>query len=100
MCHLFVAPLVPADHSDPQNFHRGRLNQSQQGLHIAAAGPRTILVDDDFATLLRESRASRNQKGVDYKRSFYIPHQKPCAPMSSVAMSLFPSAVLLSGTKR
>jgi hypothetical protein len=46
------------------------LNQGQQRLHIAAAGPRTILIDDDFAALLRESQTIRYQQEGDYKLQF------------------------------
>jgi hypothetical protein len=62
MRYLFIAPLIPADNGYAQNFHLGRLNQGQQRLHIAAAGPRTVLIDDDFPTLLRESQAIRHQQ--------------------------------------
>ena len=62
MRYLFIAPLIPADDGDAQHFHLGRLNQGQQRLQIAAARPRTVLVDDDFPTLLRVSQAIRDQK--------------------------------------
>ena len=62
MRYLFVAPLVSADDGYAQHFHLRRLNQGQQRLHVAAAGPRTILIDDDLPALLRESQAIRNQQ--------------------------------------
>jgi hypothetical protein len=62
MRDLFVAPLVSADDGYPQHFHLGRLNQGQQRLHIASPRPRTILIDDDFPMLLRESRTVSNQQ--------------------------------------
>jgi hypothetical protein len=52
--YLFIAPLIPTDDGYAQHIHLSRLNQGQQGLHIAAARPRTILIDDDLPVLLRE----------------------------------------------
>src|ERR1700691_1447427 len=66
VCYLFVAPLVAADHGDPKNLHLRRLNQGQQGLHVAAAGSGTILIDDDLAALLCQSQATCNQQKGDY----------------------------------
>src|ERR1700683_2241799 len=50
MRHFLIAPLISAYHRDAKHLYLRRLNQYQQGLHIAAARPRTILVDYDFAT--------------------------------------------------
>jgi hypothetical protein len=60
--YLFIAPLIPTDDGYAQHIHLRRLNQGQQGLHIAAARPRTILIDDDLPVLLREYEAIRNQQ--------------------------------------
>jgi hypothetical protein len=62
MRDLLVAPLVPANDGDAQHFHLGRLNQGQERLHIAAAGSRTVLIDDHFPRMLRECRAPGNQQ--------------------------------------
>jgi hypothetical protein len=62
MRDLFVAPLVSADDGYAQHFDLGRLHQGQQRLHIAAARPRTVLIDDDFSRLLRECWATGNQQ--------------------------------------
>jgi hypothetical protein len=62
MRDLFVAPLVSADNGYAQHFHLGRLNQGQKRLHVTPAGPRTILIDDDFPRLLRERRVIGNQQ--------------------------------------
>jgi len=45
--------LVSADHGYAQHFHLRRLNQASKALHITAAGPRTILIDDDPTDVLR-----------------------------------------------
>src|SRR6202023_3979160 len=63
MRDLFVAPLVSADNGYAQHFHLRRLNQGQKRLHITAARPRTILIDDDFLTLLR-GRGEQEVAGI------------------------------------
>ena len=68
--YLFVAPLVPADNRNPQYFHYRRLNQGQQRLHIANAGPRTILVDDDLPALRGESGPLAISRRKTTKHSF------------------------------
>jgi hypothetical protein len=50
--HFLVAPLVSADYRDSQDFDLRGLNQQSDGLHVAATGPRPVLIDDDFAPLL------------------------------------------------
>ena len=60
---FFISPLISADNGDPENFHIGRLNQQQKSLDVAAAGPGTIFVDNDFtAALSRCKGAGQNEK--------------------------------------
>src|ERR1700682_1375236 len=65
MSHFLVAPLVSADHSYPQNLDFRRLNQQKQGLHVAATGSGTILVDDDLAPLLGPTEGACQQQTGD-----------------------------------
>src|SRR6185369_14330894 len=50
--HFFVAPLISADHSNSEDFNLWRLNQQRERLHIAAAGPGAVLIDDYLLSLL------------------------------------------------
>jgi hypothetical protein len=48
MRDLFIAPLISTDNGDAENLDFGRLEQEDDGLHIAAARPGTVFVDDDL----------------------------------------------------
>ena len=52
--NFFVAPLVAGDDGDAEDLHLGRLNESQERLHVATARAGTVLIDDYFARLLGE----------------------------------------------
>ncbi len=50
--NFFVAPLIAGDNGDAKNFNLRRLNERGKRLHVAAAGPGAVLVDDDLAASL------------------------------------------------
>src|SRR5580700_7715821 len=62
---FLIAPLVPARYGNAQHFHLRRLNHGQQRLHIAAARPGAVFVDDDFAAWLGPRGGRRQERERD-----------------------------------
>jgi hypothetical protein len=59
---LFVAPLVATDNGNAEDFDLRRLNENKESLKVAAAGTRSILVNDDLAALLGSGERAPQQR--------------------------------------
>jgi hypothetical protein len=60
--HFLVAPGIASEYRNSQHLRFPRIDQRQNGLHIRARWPRTILIDDDFAFLLCVRRELETQR--------------------------------------
>jgi len=74
---FLVAPLIAAHHGDAQDFHLRRLNQHEQGLHVAAAGARAVFVDDDFAAGLGKDEVRGDNQKQSSQQDVLFEHHSP-----------------------
>ena len=47
--NFFVAPGVAGNHGDAKHVGIRRIDERENGLHVGAAGPGAVLINDDFA---------------------------------------------------
>src|SRR5258708_5166741 len=65
MRNFFVAPLISAHYGDSQDFDLRRLDHHQNGLQVATTRSGGVLIDDNFAPLLRESKTTDERQKPD-----------------------------------
>jgi len=68
---FLVAPLVAGDDGDAEDLDFGRLEEDEKGLHVAAAGPGAVLVDDDFVAGLGGGKGRDEEEGEECARQMH-----------------------------
>src|SRR5579864_33838 len=73
--NFLVTPLVASDDGDAKDFGVGRLNQGEDGLLVGGGGATRVLINDDFASLLRASGRCKNCSEDEQKQKTRATHR-------------------------